>query len=134
MKFKSGIKPDAAITFGNLIFMGLDREKMYFDRDKGERTNILESRIYNLGSSAQKEQIEVTLPDYVDLKEIDFQQPVELKNPIIKARAQSNGNFANVVWTLEAEDIIEVGQGSSIGKKTDAVKDKEPVGTGADKK
>ncbi|WP_373895170.1 DUF961 family protein [Virgibacillus sp. CBA3643] len=123
MKFKSGIRPEEEVTFGNLIFMGLDREKMFFDRDKGQRTDILESRIYNIASSAQKEQLEVTIPDYIDLKEIEFQQPIKLKNPIIKARAQANGNFANVVWTLEAEDIIEIGQPSISDKKPEPVKD-----------
>lgn len=125
MRFANGIRPDEKTTFGDMIFMGLNREKMFFDRDKGERTNILESRIYNLASSAQKEQIEVTLPEYVDLKEIEFNKPVKLQNPIIKMRAQANGNFANVVFTVEAEDIVEVGQS---GVK------KEPVATGESKK
>ncbi|MCC2251774.1 YdcP family protein [Virgibacillus sp. AGTR] len=131
MKFSTGIIPDE-LTFGDMIFMGLNREKMFFDRDKNERTDKLEARIYNLASSTQKEQIEVTIPDYVDLKEIDFQQQVKLKNPIIKARAQANGSFANVVWTVEAEDIVEVGKGSSVGKKAEPVKD--AVGVGTDKK
>ncbi|WP_286191321.1 DUF961 family protein [Virgibacillus salexigens] len=128
MNFRSGIKPDAKITFGDMIFMGLAREKMYFDRERGVRTDTLEARIYNIASSTQGEQIEVTLPDYVDLKEINFNAPVELKNPTITARAQASGNgFANVVWTVNAEDILEV------GKK--AVKnDAESVNAGTDKK
>ena len=125
MEFKTGIIPDE-LTFGDLFFMGLKREKMFFDRDKNQRTGKLEARIYNLASSTQKEQIEVTLPDYVDLKEIEFNKQVKLKNPTIKARAQANGNFANVIWTVEAGDMIEGGSSN--------VKSKEPVGTGADKK
>ena len=128
MNFKTGIIPNE-LTFGDMIFMGLNREKMFYDREKNQRTDKLESRIYNVASATQKEQIEVTIPDYVELKEIDFNQPVKLKNPMIKARAQANGNFANVIWTVEAEDILEVG---ATAKKSEA--SKEPVSTGADKK
>ena len=128
MEFKTGIIPDE-LTFGDLFFMGLKRERMFFDRDKNQRTDILESRVYNLSSATQKEQIEVTLPEYIDLKEIEFNKQVKLKNPVIKARAQANGNFANVVWTVEAEDIVEMG----VNSKKDELK-KEPVGAGADKK
>lgn len=130
MEFKTGIIADE-LTFGDLFFMGLKRERMFFDREKNERTDKLEARIYNLSSSTQKEQIEVTIPDYVDLKEIEFNKKVKLKNPIIKARAQSNGNFANVIWTVEAEDILEVGSNSSM-KKSEP--NKELVGAGTDKK
>ncbi|MCJ7842633.1 YdcP family protein [Lederbergia sp. NSJ-179] len=130
MEFKTGIIPNE-LTFGDLFFMGLKREKMFFDRDKNERTDKLESRVYNLASSTQKEQIEVTIPEYVDLKEIDFNKQVNLKNPVIKARAQANGNFANVIWTVEAEDIIEVGSSGGVKKNEP---NKEPVGVGGEKK
>lgn len=126
MQFKTGIIADE-LTFGKMIFMGLKREKKFFDRDKGRSTDILEARIYNLGSSTQQEQIEVTIPEYVDLKEIEFNTEVKLKNPIIRARAQANGNFANVIWTVEAEDILEIGANTNANKK-------EPVGAGTDKK
>ncbi len=132
MEFKTGIIPNE-LTFGDLFFMGLKREKMFFDRDKNERTDKLESRVYNLASSTQKEQIEVTLPEYVDLKEIDFNKQVTLKNPVIKARAQANGNFANVVWTVEAEDIVEVGSSGGM-KKNEPNKEPVGVGAGTDKK
>lgn len=130
MEFKTGIIPNE-LTFGDLYFMGLKRERMFYDRNKNERTDKLESRIYNLSSSTQKEQIEVTIPEYIDLKEIEFNKQVKLKNPVIKARAQANGNFANVVWTVEAEDIVEFGSSGSV-KKNESVK--EPVGTGTEKK
>ena len=128
MEFKTGIIPDE-LTFGDLFFMGLKRERMFFDREKNQRTDILESRIYNLSSSTQKEQIEVTLPEYIDLKEIEFNKQVRLKNPVIKARAQANGNFANVIWTVEAEDILE---NAANLKKNEP--NKETVGAGTDKK
>ena len=128
MNFRSGIKPDAKITFGDMIFMGLARERREYDPDKTFQERKLQSRIYNLGSSTQGEQIEVTVPEYVDEKEIGFTQPVELKNPTISARAQASGNgFANVVWTVEAEDIVEV------GKKAKEPMN-EPVGAGVEKK
>ncbi|WP_353625734.1 DUF961 family protein [Bacillus sp. JCM 19041] len=132
MNLKNGIKPEPQETFGNMIFMGLNREKMYFDREKGQRTDKLEARIYNVASSVQQGQIEVTLPDYVDLKEIDFNKPVELVNPRITARAQANGNFANIVYTLNAEDIVEAGHKSSFDAKPKETK--EPVTAGSDKK
>lgn len=105
------IVPDEKMTFGELKFLGLNRERYaYVD---GKRTDTLESRIYNLGSSVQGGQIEVTVPAYVELKEYDFFQDVELKNPKISAGARSNGNFANVNWTVEVEDILIKG-GSSV--------------------
>ncbi|RJS51489.1 hypothetical protein C2H96_08520 [Bacillus subtilis] len=98
------IVPDINMTFGELKFLGLNRERYaYVD---GKRTDTLESRVYNLGSSVQGGQIEVTIPAYVDLKEFDFFKDVELKNPKIMASARANGNFANVNWTVEAEDLV----------------------------
>lgn len=134
MNFKSGIAPLSNETFGTLIFMGLEREKMYFDRDKGERTDKLEARIYNVGSSIQKGQIEVTIPEYVDLKEFEFMSEVELVHPRISARAQANGNFANVIYTLTAEDIVPAGQSQKTTFDKKPQDNKEPVGAGADKK
>lgn len=130
MKFNVGIVPNVELTFGELFFMGLDRERYYFDREKGERTDKLESRVYNVASSVQGEQLQVEIPHYVDLKEIGFNKPIQLKNPTISARAQANGNFANVIWTVKAEDIIEEGKG--FAKKTEPVK--EPALAGSDKK
>ncbi|MCY9076981.1 YdcP family protein [Bacillus inaquosorum] len=109
------IVPDINMTFGELKFLGLNRERYaYVD---GKRTDTLESRIYNLGSSVQGGQIEVTIPAYVDLKEFDFFKDVELKNPKIMASARANGNFANVNWTVEAEDLVLKGAGSALSSK-----------------
>ncbi|MCY9374492.1 YdcP family protein [Bacillus sp. T17B1] len=109
------IVPDINMTFGELKFLGLNRERYaYVD---GKRTDTLESRIYNLGSSVQGGQIEVTIPAYVDLKEFDFFKDVELKNPKIMASARANGNFANVNWTVEAEDLVLKGAGSAVSSK-----------------
>ncbi|MCY7879439.1 YdcP family protein, partial [Bacillus spizizenii] len=45
------IVPDINMTFGELKFLGLNRERYaYVD---GKRTDTLESRVYNLGSSVQ---------------------------------------------------------------------------------
>ncbi|PAC95392.1 YdcP family protein [Bacillus paralicheniformis] len=113
------IVPDINMTFGELKFLGLNRERYaYID---GKRTDTLESRIYNLGSSVQGGQIEVTIPAYVDLKEFDFFKDVELKNPKIMASARANGNFANVNWTVEAEDLVLKGAGSAVSSKPAAV-------------
>ncbi|MCY8051843.1 YdcP family protein [Bacillus spizizenii] len=109
------IVPDINMTFGELKFLGLNRERYaYVD---GKRTDTLESRIYNLGSSVQGGQIEVIIPAYVDLKEFDFFKDVELKNPKIMASARANGNFANVNWTVEAEDLVLKGAGSTVSSK-----------------
>ncbi|MBV7320296.1 YdcP family protein [Bacillus halotolerans] len=109
------IVPDINMTFGELKFLGLNRERYaYVD---GKRTDTLESRVYNLGSSVQGGQIEVTIPAYVDLKEFDFFKDVELKNPKIMASARANGNFANVNWTVEAEDLVLKGAGSVVSSK-----------------
>ncbi|HZG25746.1 YdcP family protein [Bacillus licheniformis] len=109
------IVPEINMTFGELKFLGLNRERYaYVD---GKRTDTLESRVYNLGSSVQGGQIEVTIPAYVDLKEFDFFKDVELKNPKISASARANGTFANVNWTVEAEDLVLKGAGSTVSSK-----------------
>lgn len=115
------IVPNIAETFGEVKFMGLNRDRFVFDRVANKRTDQLESRTYNLGSSCQGGQIEVTLPADVELKEFDFMSSVELVNPIIKAQARANGNFANVSWTVLADDIILKGSSASKTNQTAAV-------------
>lgn len=114
------IVPNIAETFGEVKFMGLNRDRFVFDRVRNQRTDQLESRTYNLGSSCQGGQIEVTLPATVELKEFDFMSSVELVNPIIKAQARANGNFANVSWTVVADDIILKGSNANASKVTPA--------------
>ncbi|ATH94140.1 hypothetical protein ACH95_01625 [Bacillus glycinifermentans] len=117
------IVPDINMTFGELKFLGLNRERYaYVD---GKRTDTLESRVYNLGSSVQGGQIEVTIPAYVELKEFDFFKDVELKNPKISAVARPNGNYASLNWTVEAEDIILKGSSVSKTAATTATSDKK---------
>ncbi|MGG0001089.1 YdcP family protein [Bacillus safensis] len=114
------IVPNIAETFGEIKFMGLNRDRFVFDRVANKRTDQLESRTYNLGSSCQGGQIEVTLPAAVELKEFDFMSDVELVNPIIQAQARANGNFANVSWTVVADDIILKGSNANTSKVTTA--------------
>ncbi|MDA1478044.1 YdcP family protein [Bacillus changyiensis] len=117
MKFNF-IVPDTKATFGDLKFMGLNRERFVYE--DGKRTDKLESRIYNLASSVQKGQIEVTLPAHIDLKEYEPFVDVELKTPQISAMAMSAGNFANLNWTVRAEDIVLKGAGSTSKATTTA--------------
>lgn len=115
------IVPNIAETFGEVKFMGFNRERFVYDRVRQQRTDQLESRTYNLGSSCQGGQIEVTLPAAVELKEFDFMSDVELVNPIIQAQARANGNFANLAWTVVADDIILKGSNASKTNQTAAV-------------
>ncbi|MGE6626814.1 YdcP family protein [Bacillus pumilus] len=112
------IVPNIAETFGEVKFMGFNRERFVYDRVRQQRTDQLESRTYNLGSSCQGGQIEVTLPAAVELKEFDFMSDVELVNPIIQAQARANGNFANLAWTVVADDIILKGSNANASKVT----------------
>lgn len=112
-KLKWGIKmelkyivPDKEKTFGAMNFLGHNRDRFQYDRVNNRRTDVLEARVYNLGSSGQGGQIEVTIPGEVELKELDFNEPVELLNPMITSSAQANGNFATVRWTVTADDIV----------------------------
>ncbi|MCL4097213.1 hypothetical protein BV454_00531 [Bacillus altitudinis] len=114
------IVPNIEETFGEVKFMGLNRDRFVFDRVRNQRTDQLESRTYNLGSSCQGGQIEVTLPASVELKEFDFMSDVILVNPIIQAQARANGNFANVSWTVVADDIILKGSNVNASKVTPA--------------
>ena len=107
------IVPDINMTFGELKFLGLNRERYaYVD---GKRTDTLESRVYNIASAVQGGQIEVTIPEYAGAKEIPAFADIELKNPKISAMAttQRESTFANVNWKLEAEDIIVKGASAS---------------------
>ena len=54
-----------------------------------------------MASSVQQGQIEVTVPDYVDLIEFEAFADVELVNPQISAMAMTAGNFANLNWTVK---------------------------------
>ncbi|MFE5473272.1 YdcP family protein [Bacillus safensis] len=120
------IVPNIAETFGEIKFMGFNRERFVYDRATNKRTDELESRTYNLGSSCQGGQIEVTLPAAVELKEFDFMRDVELVNPIIQAQARPNGNFANLSWTVTADDIILKGSNANAAKvATAATNDKK---------
>lgn len=115
------IVPDINMTFGEMKFMGLNRERYAYVN--GERTDELESRIYNLASAVQGGQVEVTIPGYVDLKEIPAFADVELKNPKIRASAAASSSttgrtFANLNWYVEAEDIVV--KGASASKPTSA--------------
>lgn len=119
------LRLDGELAFGELRFLGLKREKFVFDREKGRTSDVLEARIYNLASEFTQGQIEITIPEYVDLREIDFMKQVRVKNPIISARAQANGNFANVIWKIDAEDIVEVGVGAGVTDKKEPVENKK---------
>src|SRR5699024_3423801 len=105
---------DPEVSLGNLVFLGLKREKYYFDREKGQLTDKLEARIYNLASDLHQGQIEVTLPEHKDLKEIEFMKKVKVRKPIMSVRGQANNNFVNIIWRIDAEDIVEDGSTSSI--------------------
>ncbi|MBO1000539.1 YdcP family protein [Bacillus sp. SD075] len=102
------IVPDIEKTFGAMNFLGHNRDRFQYDRVNNRRTDVLEARVYNLGSSGQGGQIEVTIPGEVELKELDFNEPVELVNPMITSSAQANGNFATVRWTVTADDIVSL--------------------------
>ncbi|BCC50914.1 MULTISPECIES: YdcP family protein [Bacillaceae] len=102
------IVPDIEKTFGAMNFLGHNRDRFQYDRVNNRRTDVLEARVYNLGSSGQGGQIEVTIPGEVELKELDFNEPVELLNPMITSSAQANGNFASVRWTVTADDIVSL--------------------------
>ncbi|KFI04913.1 helicase processivity factor HelP [Bacillus inaquosorum] len=109
------IVPDINMTFGDMKFMGLNKERYVYDRENNKRTDVLESRIYNIASAVQGGQIEVTIPEYAGAKEIPPFADIELKNPKISAIAtsQRDSTFANVMWKLEADDIVVKG-GSSV--------------------
>lgn len=109
MNFTTGIVPDIKETFGDLLFAGFKRDKFEFNQDTQRvDRDKLEARVYNLMSSVQGEQIEITIPGDIDLKEFNFAQKVALVNPRITARATSSKDttFANMIFTVTADDII----------------------------
>ncbi|MEH7798914.1 DUF961 family protein [Bacillus altitudinis] len=109
MKFNF-IVPNEEMTFGKLRFMGLNRERYtYVD---GKRTDTIESRVYNIASSVQGGQVEVTLPGHIEPKDFTDFVEVDLVEPKITAMAMSSGNFASVTWKVEAADILLKGSSS----------------------
>ncbi|SDN50839.1 protein of unknown function [Fictibacillus solisalsi] len=122
------IVPDKEKTFGAMNFLGYNRDRFQYDRVNNRRTDILEARVYNLGSSGQGGQIEVTIPGDVELKELDFNEPVELVNPMITSSAQANGNFATVRWTVTADDIVPLKSRSANTGSNSASKTLNPSG------
>ncbi|MGK9488068.1 DUF961 family protein [Bacillus sp. TV3D] len=121
------IVPNNRETFGDCKFLGFKREKYVYDQVNQKRTDELESRTYNLAASCQGGPVEVILPASCELKEYDFMENVELINPIIEARATSNGNFANINWVIRADDIVIKGSNNNSSKVT-------PTATTNDKK
>ncbi|MCY8272960.1 YdcP family protein [Bacillus sonorensis] len=121
------IVPDINKTFGEMKFMGLNKERYVYDRENNKRTDVLESRVYNIASAVQGGQIEVTIPEYAGAKEIPAFADIELKNPKISAMAttQRESTFANVNWKLEAEDIVVKGASASKPATTTSGNDKK---------
>jgi len=86
-------------TLGKLRFSGMRREVENRDAD-GNFISVVR-RTYDLKCSAQEQMIQVSLPAEVAAKNFEYNQEVELVNPVFGT--VSNGNVSN--WFIRADDI-----------------------------
>ncbi|SDI97405.1 DUF961 family protein [Natribacillus halophilus] len=133
MSYQNGIFADPA-TFGELRFVGHQRDRYKFDRVRQQRTDILEGRVYKLVSSVQRSEIEVEVPEHVGEIEFDFMEPVEVKHPLITGMAQAQNNFAQIRWMTRVEDIVKANAGSGMTSVASSSSKKESITEGTDKK
>ncbi|HHW7876913.1 TPA: DUF961 family protein [Staphylococcus aureus] len=97
---------DIQKTLGQLNFLGVDEKYKY---ENGERTDKT-VYAYKLGSKEQGEQITVKTPNKVDL---EYLQECELVNPEVKMYVQMSGDFGQIAYSWNAEDIKVVGSGNA---------------------
>ena len=102
------IIPEVSKTFGDLMYLGKEERFPYVDGKKGETPT---GAIYKLASSVQGGEVSVYIEGTP--KEFDFMSKVLIKDVKITHRAQVSGNFANVITSINAVDIVPADKNSS---------------------
>lgn len=105
------ITPDIKATFGDTYFLGYT-EKKRFDSVTKKKTEELEGYVCKISSSELQEQIEITVPLTVAVKDIKFNQKVILQGVVIDpyAKSSENSSFAKVILRCSAKAInIDLG-------------------------
>jgi Bacterial protein of unknown function (DUF961). len=105
MRLAEDIKVNVNETFGELLFSAMRRENKKVDK-KGDLTEEIEKRTYDLKCKKQGMMIQVSLPPEVEKKEYEYNAVVELVEPKLKAVANNNFPNVEVNWYINAKDII----------------------------
>ncbi|ATO43055.1 YdcP family protein [Loigolactobacillus coryniformis] len=109
MRLAEGIALDSNKTFGALKFSAMRRERFIND-DDGNQTTEVSERTFDLKSFEKGKMIQVSIPATVGEKKFDYNQLVEMVNPVIGTVASYEfGVGVSVSWYLKADDLIPVG-------------------------
>ena len=122
MRLANGIVIDKDITFGMLKFSALRREVRIQNED-GTVSDEIKERTYDLKSRGQGCMIQVSIPATVPLKEFDYNEEVELVNPVADTVATATFQGATVDWYIKAEDIVLKKGAASAGNPQPPKKD-----------
>lgn len=126
MRLANGIVIDKQKTFGTLKFSALRREVRKMNED-GTISDQVKERTYDLKSSAQGRMIQVSIPANVPLREFEYNEEVELINPIADTVANATFRGADVDWYLKADDLVVKKKASN--QKQNPIEQKKDGGT-----
>ena len=105
MRLAQGIVIEKEKTFGVLKFSALRREVKIVD-DEGNVTEQVKERTYDLKSKEQGRMIQVSIPVSAGAKDFDYNEEVEIINPVADTVATATFQGADVDWYIKADDII----------------------------
>lgn len=122
MRLSKGIALDSIKTFGALKFSAMRRERFIND-DEGNQTTEISERTFDLKSFEKGKMIQVSIPATAGEKKFDYNQLVEMVNPVIDTVASYEfGAGMSVAWYLKADDLIPVNHNKVQEKPTNEKK------------
>lgn len=105
MRLAQGIVIEKEKTFGLLKFSALRREVRITD-EEGNVTERIKERTYDLKSKEQGRMIQVSIPASAGEKNFDYNNEMELINPVADTVASATYMGADVDWYIKADDIV----------------------------
>jgi Bacterial protein of unknown function (DUF961). len=119
MRLAQGIVIEKEKTFGVLKFSALRREVKIVD-DEGNVTEQVKERTYDLKSKEQGRMIQVSIPVSAGAKEFDYNEEVEIINPVADTVATATYMGADVDWYIKADDILRKDKVNTQGESNKA--------------
>ncbi len=105
MRLANGIVVDKVKTFGELKFSALRREVHAQDED-GMMLDEITERTYDLKSRGQGGMIQVSIPERAGEKKFNYNDEVDMVNPVVSSVATPGFPEPEVTWYIKAEDIV----------------------------
>ncbi|MYV16071.1 YdcP family protein [Furfurilactobacillus milii] len=105
MRLPEGIQIDPEATFGTLKFSAMRRERFNVDED-GALTTDIKERTFDLKSLGQGMMVQVSIPASAGEKNFDYNQVVELVNPVLDTVANIEYRTATATWYMKADDLV----------------------------